>query len=59
MTKHRTPARVQVVALVKQQLANESPAQEIKSQVFYGKVELRELLDFIYGGPPEIEEEEL
>lgn len=61
MTEHRTPARAQVVALIKEQLTlGEAPAScPEKWPLLYGKVELRELLDFIYGGPPEIKEEEI
>lgn len=62
--------RKEVAALVRRQL-RESPdtsenycqgktpldARPKGSQLHYGRQELRELLDFIYGGPPENDDE--
>lgn len=51
------PSRKETVELIYKQLDMETSAAKNKSHHHYGKAELRELLDFIYGGPPENEEE--
>jgi len=45
-------SRRDAVNVVRRQLNGDSPAAMRKSCWHYGKVELRELLDAIYGGPP-------
>ena len=51
--------RKEVVELIGRQM-DRGPARREKPTCWhYGIVELRELLDFIYGGPPENEDEEL
>lgn len=55
-----TPARSEAVALINRQFERETPAADAKhSKHYYGVQELRELLDFIYGGPPAGDREEL
>jgi len=49
--------RKEVVELVQKQLTGMFDSNLNKYAWHYGIVELRELLDFIYEGPPETEEE--
>ena len=46
------PDRDAAVAFIQEQFARPSPPGK-HGRAHYGLVELRELLDFIYGGPPE------
>lgn len=52
-------SRVDVVALINTQLEGLTTASRSKTASHYGKVELRELLDFVYGGPPRSKREKL
>ena len=45
-------SRRDAVNVVRRQLSGDSPAAMSKTCWHYGKVELRELLDAIYGGTP-------
>ena len=52
--------RHQAVAFIKKQLDHSyEPTMNKGDRVHYGKVELRELMDFIYGGPPQSKRERL
>lgn len=51
--------RTEAVVLIHKQLENGSYAQKEKTCHHYGKVELRELLDFIYEDKPVNEYEEI
>jgi len=55
-------SREEAVSLIKDQLDNETDTYKNSSSKcawHYGKQELRELLDLIYGGEPENEHQEL
>ena len=52
-------ARIQAVEFIVKQLTYETEASSNKSQHHYGREELKELLDFIYEGKPETEEEKI
>jgi hypothetical protein len=51
--------REEVVHLIKNQFDGATPVYAQKLPWHYGYLELRELLDFIYDGPPTKPEEEL
>lgn len=51
--------RREATALIEKQLNNETPADKEKSGWHYGKKELRELMDAIYGGVPACDEEKI
>ena len=52
------PSRKEVAKLIEDQMYR-GPSNSDKNHFHYGYVELRELMDFIYGGPPTCKEEEL
>ena len=51
--------RRDVVTFARKQLDSDKCSRPKGHKQHYGKQELRELLDMIYGGPPKTEEEEL
>lgn len=53
--------RAEAVLLVKKQMdvVSHKPLGQWKGAVHYGYLELRELLDYLYGGPPKDPSEEL
>ncbi len=51
--------RKEAVALIQDQLATDGRRYKEKTYWHYGAMELRELMDFIYGGEPKTEEEKI
>jgi len=51
--------RAEVVELISKQLYNESEAQRDKGPTHYGRVELMELMDFVYEAGPASSSEEI
>jgi hypothetical protein len=51
--------RAEAVALINERLGQSAPPGSEKRAHHYGKVELRELMDFIYGGPPTQDDERI
>lgn len=60
MTKHpiQPLAREDVARFIEAQFSGEAPKIP-ESLSHYGLCELRQLMDYIYGGPPRFKEEEL
>ena len=50
--------RREAVRMIERQLSGEQESSRY-SLFHYGIVELRDLMDFIYGGPPKIKQDEL
>lgn len=51
--------RTETAAKIREQLTRTTDPNPAKSAVHYGRTDLRELLDFIYGGPPANASEEI
>lgn len=56
----KLPPRKEVVAFIRSQLNWQTPASSTKQPTAnYGKQELRELMDFLYGGEPVNDDEKI
>lgn len=57
MKPHST--RIEAVNIIQRQLHGDGAILSKKTAYHYGKEELKQLLDALYGGPPACKEEEL
>ena len=63
MTTHKIKTRQEIVVFIESQFSvsgeSRPSAPEKGQQHHYGKQELRELMDFIFGGAPKTKDEEI